>query len=452
MIGLAWQTLKQAQEALKTGRLEEAHRLLSQRHVQNQKRTGELLLQLMRAYVARGEKALRQDDAVSAWNDLLKAEEMGFTDNAPVRLRQALTRLGLAQARALLETGEPIRACDTINQLRQWAVRQPELDPMEEAAKNWVLARDLSENGEFAKAREMLDRTAKLLPVKFRSFEEFRTAVAEKSQIFSPLLVKLHEAVQQKRWQDVLDHSEQILAIAPQHADARRLRSQAWKAIEPTTVGPVHPARPREPRPETPSNRFIMWIDGVGGFLVCLGNRVTFGQAGPDAFCDIPIFADILKSHVTLSRDGEGYSLEASKPIQVNGKVIEKGLLRTGDRVTLGSSCQLLFRQPVAITATARLDLVSGHRLGLPVDGVLLMAETLVLGPENGSHVEILGLKAPLFLYRSREVLGIRSKEKLVDNGQIVKESSRLEMGATISGHDFSITLEAISPSYLRRY
>jgi len=63
MLGFAWLTFRQAQEALKNGRLEEAQRLLGQSSAQNHRRTGELLVQLARGYAERGERRLRLDDA-----------------------------------------------------------------------------------------------------------------------------------------------------------------------------------------------------------------------------------------------------------------------------------------------------------------------------------------------------------------------------------------------------
>ena len=90
MIGYGWLTLKQAHEALRAGRLDEAHQLLVQPQIQGHRRCLELLQQLMRAFVERGEKHLRNDDTAKAWADLLKAEQIGITDNAPLRLRQAL--------------------------------------------------------------------------------------------------------------------------------------------------------------------------------------------------------------------------------------------------------------------------------------------------------------------------------------------------------------------------
>ena len=74
----------------------------------------------------------------------------------------------------------------------------------------------------------------------------------------------------------------------------------------------------------------------------------------------------------------------------------DKALLRNADRITLGSSCQLQFWQPVPVSTSARLDMVSGHRFAEPVQAVLLMADTLVIGPETQSHIQVPDMTQPL--------------------------------------------------------
>src|SRR5262245_9240171 len=103
MLGFAWLTLRQAQEALKNGRLEDAHRLLCQPSAQGHKRSWGLLHQLAQAFAERSERRLRQDDVEGAWRDLLQAEQLGLEQGTD-RLRQALVSLGLVQVRAFLET------------------------------------------------------------------------------------------------------------------------------------------------------------------------------------------------------------------------------------------------------------------------------------------------------------------------------------------------------------
>jgi hypothetical protein len=446
MLGLGWLALRQAQDALQTGRLEEAQRLLTQPSVQGYKRAGELLQQLHRAFVERAEQHLRRDNPAAAWTDLLRAEQLGLANPAAGQLRQALTRLGLAEVRALLEAGEPARAVEVIAQLRDRVVRQPELEPLEEAAKAWVEGGDRADAGSFALALQALERVSRRLVQPPAALERFRQSLVVRQENFSLLLGQLHTAAQQERWADVVQLCEQVLAVAPQHTEARRLRSRAWKALEPATVvtGPSAAAAP-EPLPLPSSQRpLLLWVDGVGGYLVCLGNRVTIGQGGPDACVDIALYADVSRLHAALTRDTEGYLLEALRPVQVNGRPVERALLHSGDRLTLGASCQLQFRQPVPVSASARLDLVSGHRLRLAVDGILLMADTLVLGPEPQAHIVLPETAAPVILYRQKEALAIRRAGAFVMNGRACKDRCTLEPGCTITGEDFSLTLEPV--------
>jgi hypothetical protein len=191
---------------------------------------------------------------------------------------------------------------------------------------------------------------------------------------------------------------------------------------------------------------FYLWIDGVGGYLVCLSQRITLGQAAPDATVDVPLLADVSRLHAALTRDPEGYVLHAARPARVNGKAADKALLRTGDRFTLGPSCQLLFRQPAPISTSARLDVVSGHRLRPAVDAVLLMADTIILGPGQNVHVELPDVKQPVILFRQKTGLGIRAGETVSIDGHCVKGRGELTLGAHVVGDDFSLAIERAVP------
>ena len=130
-----------------------------------------------------------------------------------------------------------------------------------------------------------------------------------------------------------------------------------------------------------PKGRFLLWVDAVGGYLVCLDDRIVLGRAGPDSHADIPLMGDLSRNHATLLRNGEGYLLQAHHASFVNGKpVVDQAVLHDGDVIRLGSTVELEFRQPSPVSATARLSIVSRHRLPLAVDGVLLMAETCIVG------------------------------------------------------------------------
>jgi hypothetical protein len=177
---------------------------------------------------------------------------------------------------------------------------------------------------------------------------------------------------------------------------------------------------------------------------VCLSPRVTLGQATPDARVDVPLVADVSRLHAMLTRDAEGYLLEGVRGVQVNGQSATRTLLRNGDRVTLGSSCQFQFRLPAAVSTSARLDLVSGHRLPLGIDAVLLMADTLVVGPGPQSHVDAPDLKQPLILFRNADGLGVRHSGNFSVNGRRYTDRALLRPPATVGGDDIAFAIEPV--------
>lgn len=450
MLGVAWLTLRQAREALRNGRLEEARQLLGQPAALGYRKRPALLAQLARAYATRGERQLRMDDAEGAWRDLSAAEGLQTTERGVEQLRQALTRLAIAEVRALLQAGELGRAEVAVARARGRGVRSPELEVLDEAVRSWLLSRELADRGEFNPALDIADRVRRLLPATGDVLEKIRSELQQRQQHCAALLVRLHEASAEARWPEVVDLVEQVLVLAPNHAEARKLRSRAWHAVEPATL-PVRTIAPSLPPNQAvgeggPAPRFLLWIDGVGGYLICLGSRVLLGQAVPGARVDVPLVADVARLHASLTRDVEGYLLEAVRSVQVNGQAVTRGLLRHEDRVTLGTSCQLLFRQPVPLSLTARLDLVSGHRLPLAVDAVLLMADTLVLGNSAQAHVTIPELRTPLVLFRNKDQLGLRSEGTLTIDGHKSTGRCLLEANAHVTTDEIAFSLEPAAP------
>ena len=119
-------------------------------------------------------------------------------------------------------------------------------------------------------------------------------------------------------------------------------------------------------------------------------------------------------------------------------------MLRSGDRVTLGNSCQLQFWQPVPVSTSARLDMVSGHRFAEPVQAVLLMADTLVIGPAVQSHVQVPDMTQPLILYRTKNGLAARWSGYLQINGTQYQDRGPIEAGTTLTTEQISLTLERV--------
>jgi hypothetical protein len=193
------------------------------------------------------------------------------------------------------------------------------------------------------------------------------------------------------------------------------------------------------------TDKFLLWVDAVGGYLVCLGDDVTLGQPTGSKAVDIPILGDLSSRHARIWRDGEGYLIEAIRDVHVDGRPVRRvSLLGQQSRIRLGDSVELLFRRPHALSATARLDFVSRHRANSSVDAVLLMADSCVLGPKTSSHVVCRAWPREVVLYRHDDELYCRSRGAMEVDGLRCKGRSRVTRNSRVVGERFSFSLEAV--------
>lgn len=190
--------------------------------------------------------------------------------------------------------------------------------------------------------------------------------------------------------------------------------------------------------------RFVLWVDGVGGFWVCLGDEVVLGRAlSPVA--DVPLLADLATCHARIRRDSEGYLIEAVREVWVEGRpVVRAALLRDGSRIRLGSAVHLLFRRPHALSATARLEFASHHRTQPSVDAVVLLSDVCVLGPEPRSHVVCPDWPHGVTLYRMEAELYCRTSGPLEVDGRPSRDRAKVGLDSRIVGPHFAMRLEPI--------
>ncbi len=204
------------------------------------------------------------------------------------------------------------------------------------------------------------------------------------------------------------------------------------------------PDSPRNANPG-PSGRFLLWADAIGGYLVCLDDEVVLGRAGPDSHADVPFLGDLSRSHASLIRSGDGYVLRAHQATFVNGRKVTEAIpLRDRDVVRLGATLELEFRQPSPVSATARLEILSRHRLPLAVDGIILMAETCIIGPSAQAHVPAPNLDSPVILYRQGTALWCRAPGEFEVDGRLSAARAPLTLQSSVLGDTFSFSLEPL--------
>jgi len=464
----AWITRWRARDALKSGRPHEAHRLLDGLIARGDRRALALSAAVVRSYLEQAEKAVRHDQVDAAWNDVRGAEKLAPTDQEVVQLRGKLTQSALARIEAELEAGNALKALQTIGQLKNRPAQSPEIAPLEEAAQDWIGATEAAERGDFATARCALERVRRRLPNGAAGLDRFEQDLVAREKRFRAAWNDLQTAIEAHDWRNALQTADEVLAVAPRHRETQQARNRAWQIVQPATIiydrpldrgsmstgAPVIRGRGDSAidfastvdGPEaTLPRRFLLWIDGVGAWLVCLSSRISIGQAAPEGGpIDVPLLADVSRIHASLTRDDESYLLETSRDVLVNGQPMTKAVLQSGDRLSI-SSCSILFEQPVPGCLSARLSFDGNRRLPMAVDGVLLLADMLILGPGAKVHVPMEELTQPLHLFRQKERLGIRWPGEFVVEGEKCKDRALLPTQGTVSANEFTIAIEPIA-------
>jgi hypothetical protein len=169
------------------------------------------------------------------------------------------------------------------------------------------------------------------------------------------------------------------------------------------------------------------------------------GQAIGSSGADVPIVGDLSRNHATIVRQGENYVIRPDATTRVEGRELSSPRgLRDGDEIELGPSFQMRFRQPHPLSATSRLDFLSHHRTQPATDGVLLMANSCILGPSTKNHVVCRGWNQDVVLVRDGQRLRCHAKESLEIDGREVGGRAEITLESRIVGSDFCLSLERI--------
>ncbi|HEV7281487.1 MAG TPA: FHA domain-containing protein [Pirellulaceae bacterium] len=207
-----------------------------------------------------------------------------------------------------------------------------------------------------------------------------------------------------------------------------------------------------EPAPPRRLERFLLWIDAVGGYFVTTRNEAVIGQAHGSAGIDYPIQADLRPRHARVfRRDGDWFvepvrAAAGPAPVFVEGRRIDAPVhLGDGDEILLGESTLLRFRQPHPYSASATIEIVSRHRTSPHTDGLLLLAETAVLGPDWNSHIVCRRFTEKLVLIARGGSLRLRGSGSITRDRQRFDDVCELEGDCRIAGDGFSMSLETLA-------
>jgi len=203
--------------------------------------------------------------------------------------------------------------------------------------------------------------------------------------------------------------------------------------------------------PGEPMRSFMLWIDGVGGFLVCTGETVTIGRAVPNSGIDIPVQADLRRHHLKIKRVENQYLAKNLAENTPASSEPEWQMLRDQQDVDLGNGVSLKFSQTHPLGRSARMHFTSRHRTEPWSDAVLLMGDAILLGPDRSFHVCCPQWKSQLVIFRKGDQIVVRSNQPAgTDEPEIEVDGSTaagdivLKDGMLLTGPEFSISCEQV--------
>lgn len=489
MLGQWRVAIKQAEDAARAGRIDEALTLASRPDVADSRTMVRLRDRLGLDLVARSTRRAEADDLAGAIDDLGRAEGLNVAPDLLAKARFRLADQVAVETRADLDAGDPSRAVERIDGMARQKVSNPTLRRNRELAESWRLALDEARRGEFARAFEGLDRATRLAgDTPLSSLVAARLDVEARRKVASVAVDRLYAALEVGKWAETLAAAEAVIEAVPEHPAARQARARAWQQIAaippgaatfptsgagrtaagafgidpqapavvpiafptPTPTPTSTPTPAADPAPRAvagPSGRFLLWVDAVGGYLVCLDDSVLLGRAGAESVADVAVLGDLSRRHALVLRDadGSGYRVRAIQATFVNGKAVAEAPLVDGDVIRLGSTVEFEFRRPSPFSATARLRIVSRHRLPLAVDGVILMAETCIIGSNRQAHIAAPGLDGPVVLYRQGAGLCCRGPGHFEIDGHPGTGRAPITTRSSVQGDGYSFSLEPLA-------
>lgn len=475
----AWRfQLREARLAMADGRWDEAAEILTVDPLKEFLPAKRLSQELAGQLVTRARQRMELGNSTAGWRDLDRAARLGAGESAISEVRSEQTARRLRRVQELLVQGDATAARQALTRMDHHRLGGEQRRTWQVIAQHAENADQRARRGDMATAIESLDNTQRLLPADAsvlvsRHFRERAAWLHDAAAKIHALDAKLHASLATSAWTEVLQASESLLELAPQHSAARQARHRAWQAVGMEVTLPYRPAARQLPRqriqvngamPLTDSTRqvrngkvetvinehnagkrVVAWIDEVGAYLICLGDEIVLGQPSADGGVDVPILADLSRRHAVIRREREAYVLTPLHRTMVEERVVtEPTVLRDKSSITLGSGVELRFRKPHALSATAALELVSRHRTEPAVDGIVLMSESCILGPQSHSHIRCRDWTADLVLFRRGDELMCRTQKPVEIEGQTRVGQASVNGNCRIESDEFALSFEEL--------
>ena len=507
---MAWFRRKNAiDEAIDAGQLDRAIELTIR--LGNSKASNDHRRQLTEALIHRATEVAKTDRLSAAWQDLSHAASFAESQQADLisRTTQELQQQTLNTADAKLQSGLSQQATDLVQLLAERNLSDQRSKQISSVATLLTTIEQLVSAGKLEEAIENLESVQRLYPELSGLQERIANQQERKIQL-DALTDLLQSAALSCKWNDVCQLCDQILELAPLHEIALGAKRHAKQRVKRrTSVGSRLTNVPQSPKQEddslviptepdrvgTSSNpslddttapqnsasagsrinasagntdssdlansvpatdqdsvlaqasSFLIWVDGVGGYLVCTKPINFIGQAIEGSLVSIPLQADVRQRHARLETIAGQHVIQPLGPVAIDGREVpvdESIAIRTGQQISLGNKVRLAYRQDHPLSKTARLDFVSRHRTLPWSDGVVLAAQSIILGPNPNNHIFCPSWKSDLVLFRRNDTWFAKCKLEFCVDQQALASESEIQFDSRLFGDNFSLKLEPV--------
>jgi hypothetical protein len=476
--------LREARVAADSGRYDEAGSLLTAESLRDFLPAKRLARDVAGKIVERAKDRFTLGDSAAGWRDLQQAARLGGQEAAIATIRSQYVERSMSEARSYLLANQAAAAIAVLEKLVHRGLGDERVRMIRQIAQLVKEAERNAAHGHFAEASAIVSRAAALAQ---RPAAETGTMsdiaerltgdakrLEERGNECQRLSAEMHSALAAENWSAVLSAADGLLAIAPHHAAAGQARRRAWKSVGMDVTQVYTHRRPgfvslqvdhaagrggrrstrRGSRPDEEDTvagnehpqRSLLWIDAVGGFLVCTDDSIVLGQPSAGSPIAVPILADVSRRHAIIRRDAGAYVLEPLQKTCVDGREITgPHVLADNQLIQLGDNVRIRFNRPHALSATARLFMESHHKTQPSADAILLMADSCVMGPSKHCHVRCRDWKRDIVVYRQNDRMYCRADEPLAIDGIQANGENEISPGVRVEGEEFSFTWETIT-------
>ena len=500
---MAWFRRKnEIDDAINAGQLDRAMELT--RRLGESKAAREHRRQLTEALILRVNSAAETADFSVAWQTLTQAASFANPQQQTLlsQTTQQLQNQTISSADAVLQAGQVQQAAGLVKLLAERDLSNSKSEQIGAVADLLQSVDQLMLAGKLDDVIECLQSAQRLysdLPGLSQRLAEHQ----EQKQELDLLTEALQSAALSCKWNEVCQLCDQILAIAPQHEIAFGAKRHAMQRIKRrTSVGSRLTNVPESPKqadglvvkprssgggarlastgdisdtvvvdsdflaqsisstnadsdadtdqdfslaPLTSS--FLIWVDGVGGYLVCTDPINFIGQAVEGSIVSIPLQADVRQRHARIETIAGQHVVQPMGPVSIAGREVpvdESVAIKSGQIISLGDRVELAYRQDHPLSKSARLDFVSRHRTLPWSDGVILAGQSIVLGPNPNNHVFCPGWKADLIFFRRNDQWFAKSSIGFCVDDHTMGSEAEIRFDSRLYGDSFSLKLEPV--------